>query len=45
MGNYSLLEYLCGKVAPEFFYGEADEFVSRMYLDCANISAIQGAIR
>ena len=42
MGNYSLLEYLGGNIALEFFYSGPHALISRMHLNNTHGSAIQG---
>ena len=42
MGNYSLLEYMGGNIALEFFYSGPHALISRMHLNSAHGSPIQG---
>ncbi len=42
MGNYSLLSYVGGNIALEFFYSGPHALISRMHLNNAHGSAIQG---
>lgn len=42
MGNYSLLEYMGGNIALEFFYSGPHALISRMHLNNTHGSPIQG---
>ena len=42
MGNYSLLEYMGGNIALEFFYSGPHALISRMHLNNAHGSPDQG---
>jgi len=42
MGNYSLLRYLGGNIALEFFYSGPHALISRMHLNHAHGSPVQG---
>jgi len=42
MGNYGLLSYMGGNIALEFFYSGPHALISRMHLNNAHGSAIQG---
>ncbi len=45
MGNYSLLSYMGGDIALEFFYSGPHALISRMHLNNAHGSPIQGSNR
>ncbi len=45
MGNYSLLSYVGGNIALEFFYSGPHALISRMHLNSAHGSTIQGPNR
>ena len=45
MGNYSLLSYMSGNIALEFFYSGPHALISRMHLNNAHGSPIQGPNR
>ena len=45
MGNYSLLAYMGGNIALEFFYSGPHALISRMHLNNAHGSTIQGPNR
>jgi len=45
MGNYSMLGYLGGNIALEFFYSGPHALISRMHLNNARVSPVQGPNR